>query len=89
MESRQSESPASLPGEAFLCRTIGVFDSGVGGLTVARTLLQAVPGIRLCYFADTAHMPYGPRPLAQVCDFAVQIIEFLFAQGVDAGGHGV
>jgi len=64
--------------------TVGVFDSGVGGLTVARAILRAIPGVRLCYFADTAHVPYGPRPLTQICDFAVQIIEFLFAQGVDA-----
>lgn len=64
--------------------TIGVFDSGVGGLTVARAILRRLPGARLCYFGDTAHVPYGPRPLAQVRDFAVQIIEFLFAQGADA-----
>jgi glutamate racemase len=64
--------------------TIGVFDSGVGGLTVARAILRQLPGIQLLYFGDTAHVPYGPRPLAQVRDFAVQIIDFLFAQGADA-----
>lgn len=64
--------------------TIGVFDSGVGGLTVAREVLRQLPGARLIYLGDTAHVPYGPRPLAQVRDFALQIIEFLFARGADA-----
>lgn len=64
--------------------TIGVFDSGVGGLTVARAVLRHVPQARLLYLADSAHVPYGPRPLAQVRDFALQIIAFLFAQGADA-----
>ena len=89
MEAQHSESPASLSGEALSCRTIGVFDSGIGGLTVARALLHALPAMRLCYFADSAHVPYGPRPLAQVRDFAVQIIEFLFARGADVVMHGM
>ncbi|MHB9024422.1 MAG: glutamate racemase [Armatimonadota bacterium] len=66
------------------CPTVGVFDSGVGGLTVARVLLQRLPGIRLLYFADTAHVPYGPRPLEQIRHFALQIIAFLIEQGADA-----
>lgn len=74
----QHDDPAAGP------LTIGVFDSGVGGLTVARAILSHLPGARLLYFGDTAHVPYGPRPLAQVCDFAVQIIGFLFAQGAEA-----
>ncbi len=64
--------------------TIGVFDSGVGGLTVARALLAARPDARLIYLGDTAHVPYGPRPLAQIRDFALQIIAFLLAEGADA-----
>lgn len=64
--------------------TIGVFDSGVGGLSVARALLKRLPGIRLLYLADTAHVPYGPRPLEQVRDFAVQIMAFLVGEGADA-----
>jgi glutamate racemase len=66
------------------CPTIGVFDSGVGGLTVACAVLRHLPQARLLYLADTAHVPYGPRPLEQVRDFALQIIGFLFAQGADA-----
>ena len=64
--------------------TIGVFDSGVGGLTVARELIDKMPYARLIYLADTAHVPYGPRPLDEVKGFALQIIEFLFAQGANA-----
>jgi glutamate racemase len=64
--------------------TLGVFDSGVGGLTVARALLRGLPGARLLYLADTAHVPYGGRPLEQVRDFALQIMEFLFDQGAEA-----
>ncbi len=81
-----SSSPmeASPTGEAMECPTIGVFDSGVGGLTVARAMLEALPGIRLLYLADTAHVPYGGRPLSQVQDFALQIIDFLFVQGAEA-----
>lgn len=53
-------------------------------MTVARAILHQLPGIRLLYLGDTAHVPYGPRPLEQVRDFALQIIEFLFEQGADA-----
>lgn len=63
---------------------IGVFDSGVGGLTVARAVLAAVPGAQLLYLGDTAHVPYGPRPLPQVCNFALQIMAFLLEQGAAA-----
>ena len=87
MELPQQASPEMPAVDAFprmSCRTLGVFDSGVGGLTVARAILHRLPAVQLRYFGDTAHVPYGPRPLAQVCDFALQIIEFLFAQGADA-----
>ena len=45
---------------------IGVFDSGVGGLTVARAILDQLPQEQLLYLADTAHVPYGPKPIAEV-----------------------
>ena len=64
--------------------TIGVFDSGVGGLTVAREIIHTMPYAKLLYLGDTAHVPYGPRPLEEVKGFALQIIEFLFAQDADA-----
>lgn len=61
---------------------IGIFDSGVGGLTVAQRLLEAAPAERIYYFADTAYVPYGPRPLSQIKQFALDICGFLVAQGV-------
>lgn len=61
---------------------IGVFDSGVGGLSVARQFLRVLPGENLLYFADTAHVPYGGRPLDEVRGFALDICEFLVRSGV-------
>lgn len=61
--------------------TIGVFDSGVGGLSVLRELAAQLPSARLLYFADSAHVPYGPRPLAEVRDFSLAIADFLLEQG--------
>ena len=60
-------------------RPIGVFDSGVGGLTVLRELRRQLPGERLVYLADFAHFPYGPRYQDEVRSFAHRIIEFFFA----------
>jgi glutamate racemase len=61
--------------------TIGVRDSGVGGLTVAREIKKQIPRARLLYFADTAHVPYGDRAPGEVRYFALSITEFLIAQG--------
>jgi glutamate racemase len=58
-------------------RPIGVFDSGVGGLTVLRELRRQLPGERLVYLADLAHFPYGPRYQDEVRSFAHRIIEYL------------
>jgi glutamate racemase len=60
---------------------IGVFDSGVGGLSVLRAIRQDLPGEAVVYFADQAHVPYGPRPLEEVRAFSVAITRFLLAQG--------
>jgi len=54
-------------------RAIGVFDSGFGGLTVARALIDLLPAEEIVYIADTGRYPYGPRPLAEVTAFAAQI----------------
>lgn len=64
--------------------TIGVRDSGVGGLTVAREIKKRIPHARLLYFADTAHVPYGEKTPEQVCHFALSITQFLIAQGAQA-----
>lgn len=61
-------------------RPIGVFDSGVGGLTVARALMDLLPDERIVYFGDTARGPYGPRDLGQVRTFTAQIVGWLAAQ---------
>ena len=58
-------------------RPIGMFDSGFGGLTVARSLIDLLPGEDLVYFGDTARYPYGPRPLDQVREYACQVARLL------------
>jgi glutamate racemase len=58
-------------------RPIGVFDSGVGGLTVLHQLHTLLPAERLTYMADLAHFPYGPRYQQEVRDFALRIIDHL------------
>jgi glutamate racemase len=61
---------------------IGIFDSGVGGLTVARAILDQLPDEPVLYFGDTARAPYGPRPLAEVRAFAIEAMDSLVAEGV-------
>lgn len=63
---------------------IGVFDSGVGGLTVARAILDQLPGESILYVGDTAHTPYGPKPIADVRAFALAVMDDLVSQGVKA-----
>ena len=63
---------------------IGIFDSGVGGLTVARAILDQLPNESTIYIGDTARGPYGPRPLAEVREFALETLDFLVEQGVKA-----
>lgn len=59
---------------------IGLLDSGVGGLTVAAELMKLMPDQRFIYYGDTLHLPYGPRPLEEVQDFSIKIIEFLISE---------
>ncbi|MEA9985290.1 glutamate racemase [Subtercola sp. RTI3] len=61
---------------------IGIFDSGVGGLTVARSIRDQLPRESLLYVGDTAHSPYGPKPLADVRRFSLAVLDDLVAQGV-------
>ena len=56
---------------------IGVFDSGVGGLSVLRALWTQLPGLPIIYLADQAHVPYGPRPLEQVRQYSSEISRWL------------
>ncbi|HYI33389.1 MAG TPA: glutamate racemase [Glaciibacter sp.] len=61
---------------------IGIFDSGVGGLTVARAVKDQLPSESILYIGDTAHSPYGPKRIADVRGFALDVMDDLVAQGV-------
>jgi len=61
---------------------IGIFDSGVGGLTVARAISQLLPAESLLYVGDTAHSPYGPKPIADVRRYSLEVLDTLVEQGV-------
>ena len=61
-------------------RPIGMFDSGFGGLSVARALIDLAPNENLVYVGDTGRYPYGPRPLSEVRDYSLQIAEWLITE---------
>jgi glutamate racemase len=61
---------------------IGVFDSGLGGLTVARALLDLVPGADVVYFGDTGRFPYGPKPAEEVLKYSHEIVNVLLEHDV-------
>ena len=63
---------------------IGVFDSGVGGLTVAREIIRQLPNERIVYFGDTARVPYGSKSKDTVKRYSKQIVRFLLTQNVKA-----
>lgn len=63
-------------------KAIALLDSGVGGLTVVKEIIIQLPQENIVYFGDTARMPYGPRPHAEVRRFALQIIDFLQTQEI-------
>jgi glutamate racemase len=66
-----------------MSRTIGVFDSGVGGLTVVRALREALPCERIVYLGDTARVPYGSKSPRTVERYAAGCLRFLLERGVD------
>src|SRR5512137_1752607 len=61
---------------------IGVFDSGVGGLTVVRALMARLPSESIIYFGDTARVPYGVKSVETIALYACQIAQFLLQRGV-------
>lgn len=63
---------------------IGMFDSGVGGLTVMKEILEQLPDVRIVYFGDTARVPYGNRSREELIRFGEEIITFLKGQGAEA-----
>jgi glutamate racemase len=66
-----------------LNRPLGIFDSGVGGLTVLKALRRKLPHRDFVYLGDTARVPYGRKPAAMVAEFAYGITEFLRGMGVE------
>ncbi|GAB7388707.1 glutamate racemase [Bacillaceae bacterium] len=58
-------------------KSIGIIDSGVGGLTVAREVMRQLPREKIVYFGDTARCPYGPRPVEEIRAFTHQMIRYL------------
>ena len=63
-------------------RPIGIFDSGLGGLTVARAVIDLLPHEDLVYFGDTARCPYGPRPHDELRRYALEIADLLVGEGI-------
>jgi len=63
---------------------VGIFDSGFGGLTVARAVVDQLPGEDIVYLGDTARAPYGPRPIAEVRRYALACLDSLVDMGVKA-----
>lgn len=66
---------------AHSTQPIGIFDSGIGGLSVANAIYQRLPKESTCYFGDTAHVPYGPRPAEQIRELSRQITAYLLEKG--------
>ena len=63
---------------------VGVFDSGIGGLTVAREIMRNLPSEKIVYFGDTARVPYGSKSRETVIRYSRQIVHFLETQQVKA-----
>ncbi len=63
---------------------IGIFDSGIGGLTVAKAIADQLPQEQLIYFGDTAHLPYGDKSTQAICQYSTRISNFLLDKGCKA-----
>ncbi|KRB77050.1 glutamate racemase [Nocardioides sp. Root190] len=63
---------------------IGIFDSGFGGLTVARSVIDQLPHESITYVGDTARQPYGPKPIGEVREYALECLDHLVDRGVKA-----
>ena len=81
--SRAGGNEGSL-GVAISSGAIGVFDSGVGGLSVLRHIRHALPDERLIYVADSGHVPYGDKPASYIEQRSLALTRFLIGQGADA-----
>ncbi len=74
-------STSDLPGPDA---PIGIFDSGFGGLTVARSVIDQLPHESIVYLGDTARQPYGPKPISEVREYALECLDHLVSHGVKA-----
>lgn len=72
------------PAAPLVDAPIGIFDSGFGGLTVARAIVDQLPNEDVVYLGDTARAPYGPRPIADVRRFTLEGLDWLVGRGVKA-----
>lgn len=59
---------------------IGIFDSGIGGLSVANAITQLLPSEKMIYYGDTAHLPYGTKPLSLIRTYCQQVAQFLIEE---------
>jgi glutamate racemase len=81
IENLKLSDNVTMPGIGKERSPIGIFDSGVGGLSVLRAIRQKMPCENAIFIADQAHVPYGPRPLDEVLSFAEGITRFLLEEG--------
>ena len=82
--AEKSGRAGELHGSADRNAPIGVFDSGIGGLTVAREIMRQMPRERIIYFGDTARVPYGSKSEDTILRYSRQIIRFLMSKEVKA-----
>jgi glutamate racemase len=84
--SRSDGSAAFLPVslDRVADAPIGIFDSGFGGLTVARAVIDQLPHEPILYLGDTARQPYGPKPIGEVREYALECLDHLVDEGVKA-----
>src|SRR4028118_1518216 len=69
-----------LPANPLSSRPIGIFDSGIGGLTVAQAITEVLPEENMIYFGDTAHLPYGDKSTAAIQAYSVKICDLLLRE---------
>ena len=81
---RSAVVPPAVLDEASADAPIGIFDSGFGGLTVARSVIDQLPHESVRYLGDTARQPYGPKPIGEVREYALECLDHLYAEGVKA-----
>ncbi len=84
MESRIFLKFANTKHQTPMDKPIGIFDSGIGGLTVAKAIKNSLPNEQIIYFGDTMHLPYGDKSKSTLVSYSLQIVDFLISKGVKA-----